>query len=371
MSTQEALEGSVEGSDKKKELSKEEKLAKEKAKFLEKFAAGDTNHLQTRIDWILNRYPSARDSDVTLQVIYWRTFNRDLLSGPNVVSLENLYKLTRLTDIARARAKIQNEYHLFQASDGIRKRRGIKEGEERSRQIDEQPPLPTLTVYSDESGKTDTHLIVGSVWFLSGEDIGSVMMALNEWRERVRFNDELHFTKINDRNVERYLEVIGILDEFAATVSFRAITIERRGHTDLSRVIDDLLLHLLVRGVKHEHESGRALLPRSISVFKDAEEESRDKLAVENLTFDLKNASKSQFGGKLHVSLISAIDSKALIPLQFADLFIGSLNRRLNMGKDGTHAKDRFARAFLERFVGAWENPPYEQDGDMTVIDKL
>lgn len=356
---------------KKQKLSKEERLAKEKANFLEKLASGDTNHVQTRVAWILNRYPSARDSDVTLQVQYWRTFNRDLLSGPNTVTLENLYQLTRLTDIARARAKIQNEYHLFQASDVVRKRRTAKEGEERERQIDDQPPLSTLTVYSDESGKTDTHLIVGSVWFLSGEDVGRVTLALDEWRDKVGFRDEFHFTKVNERNVDRYLNVINILDTFATTISFRAITIERRGHTDLSRVLDDLLLHLLVRGVKHEHESGRAPLPRSISVFKDAEEESRDKLAVENLTFHLKNASKSQFGGKLHVSLISAIDSKALIPLQLADLFIGSLNRRLNGNLDGTHAKDRFAQAFLDRFAGSWKNHRYEQGGDMTVIDKL
>jgi hypothetical protein len=356
---------------KKQELSKEEKLAKDKANFLEKLAAGDINHVQTRVAWILNRYPSARDSDVTLQVQYWRTFNRNLLSGPNTVTLENLYRLTRLTDIARARAKIQNEYHLFLASEGVRRRRIAKEGEERERQIDDQPPLSTLTVYSDESGKTDTHLIVGSVWFLSGEDLGNVTIALDEWREIIGFKDELHFTKINERNVDRYLNVINILDTFAATISFRAITIERRGHADISRVLDDLLLHLLVRGVKHEHDSGRAPLPRSISVFKDAEEEFRDKLAVENLTLDLKNASKSQFDGKLHVSLVSAIDSKVLIPIQLADLFIGSLNRRLNGKEDGTHAKDKFARAFLERFVGSWENQPYQQGGDMTVIDKF
>jgi hypothetical protein len=93
------LEANDEGPAKKKpELSKEERLAKERAHFMEKFAAGDTNHVQTRVAWILNRYPSARDSDVTLQVLYWRIFNRDLLSGPNTVALENLYKLTRLTD---------------------------------------------------------------------------------------------------------------------------------------------------------------------------------------------------------------------------------------------------------------------------------
>ncbi|HTV86964.1 MAG TPA: DUF3800 domain-containing protein [Dyella sp.] len=365
------LDGVNENPEKKQELSKEEKLAKEKAKFLEKFAAGDTNHLQTKVAWVLNRYPSARDSDVTLQVQYWRTFNRELLSGPNTVTLENLYKLTRLTDIARARAKIQNEYHLFQASEGVRKRRVIKEGEERERQIDNPPPIQTLTVYSDESGKTENFLIVGSVWFLIGDDVHNVDDALNEWRERTGFKEELHFTKINDRNIDRYMEVINILDTFAATISFRAITIERRGHGDIPRVLDDLLLHLIVRGVRHEHESGRAPLPRSISIFKDAEEEARDKLSVANLELTLKNVSKAQFNNQLHVSLVYAIDSKTLIPIQLADLFIGSLNRTLNVAQNGTHAKDRFAAAFLARFGGEGEQQRYEQGGDMTVIDRV
>lgn len=364
-------EGNGELLGKKQELSKEEKLAKEKAKFLEKFASGDTNQLQTRIAWVLNRYPSARDSDVTLQVRYWRTFNQELLSGPNTVTLENLYKLTRLTDIARVRAKIQNEYHLFQASEGVRKRRVVKEGEERERQIDDQPPLPTLTVYSDESGKTENFLIVGSVWFLRGEDVYDVDNALKEWREHTGFKEELHFTKINDRNVERYLDVINILDAFAATISFRAITIERRGHADIPRVIDDLLLHLLVRGVRHEHESGRAPLPRSLSIFKDAEEEARDKLSVANLELDLKNVSKAQFNNQLHISLVHAIDSKTLTPIQLADLFIGSINRTLNVAGNGSHAKDRFAKAFLARFAGEGEQQRYEQGGDMTVIDQI
>lgn len=356
---------------KKPELSREERLAKQRAHFLEKFAAGDTNHVQTRVAWILNRYPSARDSDVTLQVLYWRTFNRDLLSGPNTVTLENLYKLTRLTDIARSRAKIQNEYRLFQASDSVRKRRVAKEEKERTRQIDDQPPLPTLTVYSDESGKTENFLIVGSVWFLRGEDVANVSSALEEWRQHNRLKDELHFVKINDRNIEKYLEVIDILDKFAATISFRAITIERRGHTDVSRVIDDLLLHLLVRGVRHEHTSGRAPLPRSISIFKDAEEEARDRLSVANLELNLKNVSKAQFNNDLHVSLVDAIDSKSLIPIQLADLFIGSLNRKINVAQKGGHAKDKFAEAFLARFAPKGEKQTYDRDGDMTVIDKF
>jgi hypothetical protein len=362
----------VDGNSAAPKLSKEEKLAKEKTLLLEKLACGATDTIPARVAWILNRYPQARDSDVTLQVIFWKTFNHDLLSGP-VVPLENLYKLTRLTDITRARAKIQNEYHIFKASDGIRRRRGAKEGQERERQIDDQPGFPTLTVYADESGKTADNLIVGSMWFLSGMDVHPVFVAIEEWRTNTGFKDELHFNKISEGNVNRYFEVLDILDTFASTVSFRAITIMRRGHTDTSRVLDDLLLHLLIRGVAHEHESGRAMLPRSISVFKDAEEESRDRLVTANLMLDLQNASKSRFDSNLHVSCVEAVSSKNLVFIQLADLFNGSLNRLLNVGNDATsnHCKDRFARTFLNRFGNKSNREAYEQGGDMTVIEKM
>lgn len=357
----------------KQDLTKEEKLAEEKAKFIEKLAAGATNTVPTRVAWVLNRYPAARNSDVTLQLIYWRTFDRTLLAGPNVVALENLYKLTRLTYIARARAKIQNEYRLFQASDDVRRRRFAMDAQERERQVEDHPGLGTITVYSDETGKTEDHLIVGSVWFLDGMDVHRFTEALRDLRKQRGFRDELHFNRIRDQNLDTYLAVLDLLDEYAATITFRAIMIQRRGHGDIQRVLDDMLKHLIIRGVTHCHDTGRAPLPRSISVYKDAEEASRDQLAVANLTTDLKHASKTSFEGKLHVSLVQSVDSKSLVPIQLADLFCGSLGKRYNhpVGEGAAaNAKDRFAEAFLARFNvknGAAE----DLGGDMTVIEEV
>jgi len=207
---------------------KEEKLAREKAKFIESIAAGTHNTVQTRVAWVLNRYPAARNSDVTLQVTYWRTFDRQLLAGPNAVALENLYQLTRLTDIARARAKIQNEYGLFLAADNVKRRRIAKDAQERVRQVEDQPGLKTITVYSDETGKNEDHLIVGTVWFLDGMDVYQFTEALKDLRKERGFKDELHFTRIRDQNLDSYLAVLDLLDKYASTISFRAIMIRRR-----------------------------------------------------------------------------------------------------------------------------------------------
>lgn len=364
-----------EGELREPELSKEQKLEKERASFVQKLAAGDTSTVPTRVAWVLNRYPEARDSDVTLQIIYWRTFDRALSAGPNQVTLENLYRLTRLTYITRARAKIQNEYRMFQASDEVRRRRVVKDAEERARQLDDQPGIGTITVYSDETGKTDDYLVVGSVWFLEGGDVPALTQAVTEWRQAHQFREEFHFTRIREANLHAYLAVLDLLDRYAATVSFRAIMIERRGHADIQRVQDDLLKHLVIRGVAHGAETGRALLPRSISVFKDAEGEARDQLAVANLTTDLKHASQALFDGKLYVSLVQALDSKKLVPIQLADLFCGCLARRYNQNRQPLangepHPKDRFADAFLARF-NFLEEANNEVGGDMTVVERI
>jgi len=134
-----------------------------------------------------------------------------------------------------------------------------------------------------------------------------------------------------------------------------------------------MLKHVLIRGVEHVDRSGRAPLPRSISVYKDAEEASRDQLAVANLMTELKNASTASFEGKLHVSLVQAVDSKALVPIQLADLFCGSLGKRYNhplRELDEPNAKDRFAAEFLKRF-NVTTGSADDFGADMTVIEEV
>lgn len=353
-------------------LHKAEKLAKERALLIQKVASNTTDTVPAKVAWVLNHHPAARNSDVRLQVIFWKTFDQQWVSGSSV-ALEDLYKLTRLTEIARARAKIQNEYHLFKATEEVRQRRGTREERERERQRHDQPGFPTLTVYADESGKTDKYLLVGSMWFLAGLDVTELSMALNAWREETGFTKELHFSEIDRSNVDRYFEVLDILYSRSASISFRAIHIERKGHSDASRVLDDLLFHLIVRGVRHEHDSGRAELPRALSLWKDAEEASRDQLMTANLLLKLKAASQSEFVDKLHVSTVEVIDSKNIDFIQLADLFIGSVNRSLNHDLDrvSDRPKDRFSRAFLERFGTQADVLKFDQLGDMTVVDRV
>ena len=78
-----------------------------------------------------------------------------------------MYKLTPLTTLTRARAKIQNEYKLFVATPEVREKRGKLSEEEKQKAIQDKPNYPIFTVYMDDSGKNAGF---SSLWLDSVED---------------------------------------------------------------------------------------------------------------------------------------------------------------------------------------------------------
>src|SRR5262245_47229828 len=131
-------------------VDKQEALEKGRRALLHAISAGKLDTLQERVAWILNRYPAARDSDIALQIRYWETFE-PALGGGDHIHKANLYHLTRLVSLTRARAKIQNTYRLFQASPEVRKHRGTLSAEELAKALEQRPSYPQLDVYADES----------------------------------------------------------------------------------------------------------------------------------------------------------------------------------------------------------------------------
>src|SRR5689334_11803768 len=96
---------------------REEKLEEQRRKLLAAVSAGSPETIEQRVAWILNSEPKARDSDISLMLAYWEAFESEYSGGS--VSREQLYKFTRLTTLTRARARIQNQFHLFEASASI------------------------------------------------------------------------------------------------------------------------------------------------------------------------------------------------------------------------------------------------------------
>jgi hypothetical protein len=157
-------EGSHDNAQEESERTKKERaqgIEREKEDLLARVGASNLSTMRHRVAWLMNHFPKTRNSDIALQIKYWEAF--DNFKGTHV-PVEYLSRLTRLTSLARERARIQNQYRLFLADEAVQQKRGTLEEEEREKAI-ETPDYPIYAVYLDESGKTSENLIIGSLWF--------------------------------------------------------------------------------------------------------------------------------------------------------------------------------------------------------------
>ncbi|MDO3512438.1 hypothetical protein Q3P06_10965 [Ralstonia pseudosolanacearum] len=154
---------------------------KAKESLIASLAGGDFSNQQTRVAHILNLHPAARNSDVALALKYWETFHPDLYN-PDGIKPADFFKLDRVPFLVRARAKIQNEYELFQPDEKVRRRRKGREDEMREAVLADEAPRQTLQVFSDETGKGEDHVIIGSVWVLNGRAVYDVSTAIKGWQ---------------------------------------------------------------------------------------------------------------------------------------------------------------------------------------------
>lgn len=353
-------------------LAKDARRAREKETLLANVADARLNTLQTRVAWLLNHLPETRESDITLQLRYWKYFDDERYKGGPIYP-DDLYRLTRLTSLARARATIQNTHGLFLGSEEVRKRRGTLQEEEREAARETSAAATkSFSVYADESGKTSDNLVVGSVWLLNGIESRTIVRAIETWRQAEKFTSELHFAELSRGTLKKYRDALQLLHSHSAALSLKAIVLPRRGLRDVDAALNDMFYHLIVRGIEHEQRNGRATLPRVLQLWKDAENEASDKLMLANLSDKLRQAANSLFDKNLSVGEMFAHDSKSNVFLQFADLFVSSINRKLsNPGSDGTHPKDAFATELLRTFGVREISDTLDSVGDVIVFEDV
>ena len=323
-------------------------MEKERQVLLTQVGSSDVSTLRQRVAWLLNRYPSTRNSDIALQLKHWETFEAETFHG-SYIATEDYSRLTRLTSIARERARIQNQYKLFVADPEVREHRGTLSEDERET-ARTTPDHPVYAVFLDESGKTSSHLIVGSLWFLSsGSESFQLLRSTNDLKDRRRFKGEFHFAEMSRNDVEIYKELIDIFLTQGGTISFKFISVPRRGLGDIQAALGDLYYHLLIKGIDHEHSNGRAPLPRILQVWKDSEELGADKLLMANLEDRLRQAAVSVYENRLVVDNLTAVDSQSSVFLQVADIMASSANRILSRSGESRNHKDELAEYLLER----------------------
>ncbi|MCY1205344.1 hypothetical protein D9M72_168930 [compost metagenome] len=332
-----------------KVLADQRKNEAEKVRILAAVASNAPERVIDRVAWILNHYPEARDSDVKCQLLYWRTFQTDLYNGGDI-AISAYPDLQRLNSISRSRAMVQNILGLFVASPEVRRFRGKLSEEEKQKALEVRPTHPVYCIYADESGKTSNYVLVGSVWVLKSYETFKITNALNARKKEIGFEGELHFKEITKGNLDKYRAILGVIVEHSSKLSFKALAVERRGLANIDDTINKLYYHMLINGVREEDSTGRAILPRSMQFRKDAEEASKDELAMMEIKLQLENAASSIFDGRLYVDVVEVEDSGLSPLMQLADLFTGSISRALN-GEAGVEGpKDVFAREFLSAF---------------------
>lgn len=344
-----------------------ERLAQEARKLEASVASGSFADLKSRVAGVLNLYPHTRNSDIALMLKYWAMFQPDLFRPNIALDPQLLYKLERLTSIARVRATIQNDYRLFPAADRIRRFRRSREDELTEEVVEEIPARRIVQVFADETGKTEINVCVAAVWSLTGEAVYRVGQAILDWQEGSEWGGkELHFTdlKKHHRNgLENYLRLIDSRREF---LSFKAITFRQRdSHRKVEEIVHRLHERMIIEGVRHEIGSNRMRLPQNIQLIVD-EDQSLDRLACVDIRERIGRALKSEYGDELLMTSVETAKSQFSQLIQLADMIAGALNRKLNPSGTTNH-KDEMAEMILT-MLGINLEPDSDDELDSAVM---
>lgn len=324
-----------------------EKLEREKKELLASLAGGDFSKQKTKVAHILNLYPESRNSDITLTIKYWETFQPDIYN-PHRILPKELFRLERMHYLVRARAKIQNEYNLFTSNSEVKRFRRKHEEEMSEAVLEGAKPRRLVHVYADETGKTQKYVVVSSVWVLTGRAVFTVSQSITSWQEKSRWaKREVHFAKLGKQDMDTLKEYIGIIVQNREFLSFKSIAVERaRTKRTIEQVVEKLHEHMLLRGAEHEINSNRIGLPQKIEVTID-HEQSLDAITLDELKRRINEGYAVKFGQDVEVSQIETISSRNSPLVQLSDLVAGAINRKMN-NADGNNYKDEMADLIIQ-----------------------
>lgn len=93
--------------------------------------------IKDKVEYILSKYPEARNSDAELTKLFWGTFHKDIIIPVKVngelvkgIALRNLKRVVSQSTIIRWRAHIQNTRKMYIPTEWkVAKRRGIAEND--------------------------------------------------------------------------------------------------------------------------------------------------------------------------------------------------------------------------------------------------
>lgn len=348
-------------------VAKQLRLAEEAEQLKTSVLTGDISALKNRVAGVLNLYPHTRNSDVSLVLKYWETFQRDIYN-PLGIAPADLFKLERVPNIVRARQKIQNEYGLFVADEAVRKRRKSREDDIKEEVLEDAPAREFVSVFSDETGKTDRFAIVAAVWVLTGYAVYSISRAIDAWQDGSEWaNREVHFKDFRKNDVAILPGYLDVIVRNRQYLSFKVIAVDQsRTRRSIAEIMRRLHEYMLVRGAQHEVDNKRIELPFKINLTID-EEQSLDAIALADMKAQIGEAYKRMYGDKLVLENLSAAPSHQSHLIQLADVVAGAINRVRNHKGDRNH-KDEMADMIIHQLGLAVEQGDDIVDADASVL---
>ncbi len=349
---------------------KAERLEREKEDLLRDIAASTTNDLRAKIGYVLNHYPAARDSDVALAHLVWETFYPEYIEDGQVL-LEDMYRLPRQGTMSRTRAKIQNEYGLFQPSAEIAGfRKGLREDKEKEIVADKPGP-PVLSVHADESGKNRRFMVVGSVWVVDVGREWRAVEALRQWERDAGITGEFKFADLTKDKLPLAIDFVKKAMEHSELLGFKACVLDTQKVKRMAKeeVLYGLYYELAMSGMDHEITAGRVVLPRWLYLVKDADD-GTDVLRLPELQRRLTERCREYFKDQVQVDSIITATSDSSLLLQLADLFSGSVGRMYNKVGEAMNQKDEFAN-FFQKLAGFEFIGDAESDGESVYLRRL
>ena len=326
-------------------LKKEEKNRAEAERLKNIASGGNIRTTKEKVALILNSSMAARNSDTDLTWEFWTIFQEDIL-GNGIRDREQLRKLKDMKSLTRERARIQNDYKLFQADVEVQIYRGVRRREQQEEAIEQKPNIPFYEIFIDESGKNDDNLIIGSLWIVDARSKAFALFELNDWLKELKKDKfEFHFAKMKPQQLELYKKFFLKFVSLNQSAGYKVIVLSNKGlkSSQVSNTITELTFHLINKGIEHEDKSLRAPLPRLLQVRFDAESEGPDQLKIENI----RSKIKAQRIEGLGIDTIEAIPSDQNLYIQAVDLLTASVNRKLHFRGEQNH-KDDLANYIVE-----------------------
>ncbi|MCM1010041.1 MAG: DUF3800 domain-containing protein [Fusobacterium sp.] len=326
----------------------------------------DKFNILSLLAYMLWQYPNTRNSDITLALEFYKKFYPEIVKE-SLIKFEDFFKIPKMYDIQRARAKIQNTEGLFPAKESVIQKRIKKEQEYRLYFKNENTePLTNPSdyyIYFDESGKTDKYFILAGILINSeisnkyfSDKLNIIKTRLNKkYNQNIK---ELKFTSIDKKNINFHKEFITNLFEEDVLPTFVSIIIENKGlkQSSQKKKTENLLRIILLDSitsviVRTTCCSSFGNTKASLNIILDKDGAGYDTLELENFKQDLISSINKQFKYFVSLDSFGYNDSKENILIQLADLYASSLNNIFSdipETSENAKCKKQFAQLLIE-----------------------